>query len=74
MKLKGLRCMYTNCDSLCNKLIELEIRLNDFKADLCALTEVLPKNQRFPLTQNDIKLNWYQLFSNIDAASSRVIW
>ena len=41
--------MYLNADSVSNKLDELELLIQDYDADIVAITETLPKNSRFQL-------------------------
>ena len=38
-----LKCIYTNADSLSNKMNELELMIEEINPDLIAITEVLPK-------------------------------
>ena len=42
--LSEIKCMYTNSDSLVNKLGELEHFTGEMDFDLIGITEVLPKN------------------------------
>ena len=39
--------MYTNADSLSNKIHELELLARERKYDVIAITEVLPKNSEY---------------------------
>ena len=43
-KHQGLKCMYTNTDTLTNKMEELEIQLYKEDIDIVAICETLPKN------------------------------
>ena len=57
----GLKCFYTNADSLSNKLHELELFLNMHNIDVCTICETLPKN----ITKEDkenlkFKINGYE--------------
>lgn len=42
---KGIRCMYTNADSLLGKRDLLRLRIEAFQPDIVAITELLPKNR-----------------------------
>ena len=43
-KTAGLKCMYTNSDTLTNKMEELEVFVNKHNIDIIAICETLPKN------------------------------
>ena len=57
-----------NADSLPNKLTELRTRLeHDVNPDIIVISEVKPKNHRYPMTKADFKLDGYDTFKcNID--------
>lgn len=66
---------YTNIDSLSNKMSELRAAvLSNDQPDVIALTEIKPKNSRYPLTKSEIHLENYELFtSGLDKHDSRGI-
>ena len=66
-----LRVYYTNADSLSNKVNELYTIVHDCQPHVIAITEVNPKNSRFPLQVNDISIQGYTLFENISLDSHR---
>ena len=53
LKYTELECLYTNADSFINKFSAFKerIKLSDFK--IMGITEVKPKNQRFPITPTE---------------------
>lgn len=60
-------CMYTNADTLTNKMEELRLRVSSEKErpEFIMINEVKPKNQRYLVTQAELKINGYEMFSNI---------
>ena len=55
--------MYTNADSLLNKLDELKSRfMGEESPDIIMITEVVPKNLRYTLNKAEIDLNGYEMF------------
>lgn len=52
---------YTNADSILNKIDELKnrISLSSQPPDIIAVTEIKPKNSRYPLSEAEIQLNGY---------------
>ena len=62
---RNLKIMYTNADSLVNKMSNLEILCQCQDPDIVAITEVNPKNARLPLRENEIHLNGYTVFTNL---------
>ena len=42
----NLKCFYTNCDTLTNKMDELLFHININNPDILVLTEVAPKKQQ----------------------------
>ncbi len=65
-KLSFLQVIYTNADSLMNKRNELIERVNSEKPHVAVITEVNPKNQRYATTKQELALDGYSLFTNID--------
>ena len=62
--ISSLFCYHSNVDSLPNKFGEFcsSIKLLEREPDIIMLTEVLPKNCRFPLTKADISIDSYEIF------------
>ena len=61
----SLLCISTNADSFLNKIEEFKNRfLNTDRPDIIAITEVLPKNARYPLTKAELQLPGYEMFPN----------
>ena len=66
---KPLKCMYTNADSLKNKLNEFTVRVSDYNPDIICVNEVKPKHMKDKLTESEFSLNdiGYNMFPlNID--------
>ena len=57
---KNVRCLYTNADSIHNKLPELETVAQNLKPDIIAISEVKPKFTRFKLQANEILMEGFQ--------------
>ena len=55
--------MYTNCDTLTNKLSELTIAIELNNPDIIVLTEVTPKNNRYTLQKSEIEIKGFNLFT-----------
>ena len=65
---------YTNADTLHNKLPELRNRIKHAKSppSIIAITEVKPKNTRDPLTEPEIKIDGFDLFTkNFEQSTGR---
>ena len=62
-----LRVLYSNVDSVLNKRAELSVYLQLHKPVIVALVEILPKNLRYPIDENEIALDGYTLFHNLNA-------
>lgn len=58
----GLKCIYTNADSLLNKLDEFKSRFLQEKPDIVAITEVIPKNMRYVISKAELDLKGYERF------------
>jgi len=72
---KKLKIWYTNADTLTNKMSELRSRIHQTKSepDVIAITEVKPKNARYNLTESEIKIDGYDICSNIQSPHGRGI-
>jgi hypothetical protein len=66
----GLHCLYTNADSLPNKLEELKVKLQNSERlyDLVAITEVYPKHYR---QKPELQLKGYNMLINDSALNTR---
>ena len=78
-KTESLVCLYTNADSLPNKIVELRTRLDllEEKPDIIAVTEAKPKNRRFALQPCDYLIQGYLPFTcNLEKDGTRgvIIW
>ena len=68
----GLKILYTNADNgLLNKRDQLKTRIDDSKPDIILITEILPKNRLRPVENIELKLDGYDLFTNIPTGSKR---
>ena len=61
----SLKCLYTNTDSLLNKRDELLHSVVDNCYDIICLNEIIPKNTRFQVQKCELKIEGYDLFTNI---------
>ena len=62
--ISNLKVIYANCDSLSNKFEEMEFVIKLHNPHIIVLTEVAPKNNRYPLQKSEIELDDYELFVN----------
>ena len=70
----GFNCIYTNADSLSNKLDELKVRLSDTvdETSIIGITEVCPKNTcRFLPTEEELQIPGFEMISNISERNCR---
>ena len=58
--------MYTNADSLLNKLLELSILAADRKQHIIIVTETLAKHCLYPVQECEFQLPGYQMYINHD--------
>ena len=61
-----MKILYSNVDSLPNKLHELLIYIGMFNPDVLMITEVLPKSEETITTKESINISGFELFTNID--------
>ncbi len=64
---QGLKCLYSNVDSLLNKRHELLALVNYHKPHIIGITELKPKNCRYGVQDCEIAIDGYQLFHNLDS-------
>ncbi len=73
--LNNLRCLYTNADTLKNKMTEFRCRLKQYKPHIIGINEVKPKNSRYKQKESEFKVDDvgdYDIFSqNIDNDQGR---
>ena len=62
-----MRFLRSNVDSLPNKHSELSFCMISEEVDALAITEVSPRNTLSVLYPDEIKINGYQLFSNLNS-------
>ena len=64
-KYNNMRILYSNVDSLPNKLYELLIEIGIHQPDIMMITEVLPKNEETKTTKESISINGFEVYTNI---------
>ncbi len=72
-KHNNMRILYSNVDSLNNKLHELLLEIGIHRPDIMMITEVLPKNEETKTTKDSISINGFELFTNISDENIRGI-
>ena len=58
--------LYTNADTLTNKMRELQLLVNERNADIIMITEVSPKYTKETLCKQQFSLDGYELYTNIE--------
>ena len=61
-----LQCMYTNLDCLNNKKSEFILRVAEINPDIVGLTEVNPKHGKWSLMPQDLNIEGYTHYSNLE--------
>ena len=56
-QIANIKCMYTNADTLTNKMPELKALVKDIQPSVIAITEVIPKNYRYPVQKAETKIS-----------------
>ena len=59
--------MYTNADTLTNKMNEMLLLTGQYTFDVIMVTEVKPKHSTEPTSEPMISLKGYQSYTNLDA-------
>ena len=59
-----LKCLYTNCDALTNKMNVLLFYINTNNPEILVLTEVALKNNRYLLQKSELEIKGYSLYIN----------
>ena len=67
---RAIKFIYTNADTLTNKLEELKTLINNEKPEFVAVTEVLPKNSQFLVQEQELQIQGYNSVSNIQVANT----
>ena len=65
-----LKCLYTNADTLTNKLAELETIITIESPDLIVVTEVVPKNCRTPICGPELNIKGYASWHNLNEVNN----
>ena len=60
-----LKIFYTNADSLLNKRLELEKRIDTLDPDIIAITEIYPKNYLYKLSLAEFTIEGYDTHINL---------
>ena len=63
-RISKLKCMYTNCDTLTNKICELKLAIDSNDPDIIVLSEVTPKNNCYILQKSEIEIKGYNSYIN----------
>jgi len=61
----GLKCLYTNLDTFHNKKNELMSRISDSDPDIIGLTEIKPKTASWELSDIDLMITGYTLYTDL---------
>ena len=62
----SLICVHTNIDML-NKRAELQALMTLHIPDVLGISEVKPKNSRYPIQKSEVTLEGYELFHNLES-------
>jgi exonuclease III len=62
--LDSFKYLYTNADTLSNKLDELKAIVADTKPNIIAITEVKPKFNRYKVLPSELQLDDYNMYTN----------
>ena len=62
----GLRCLYANVDQLLNIMDDLSMLIADREPDVMLFTEVIPKAQRYPILETQLKLKGYDIYTKFN--------
>ena len=67
---EGIKCFYTNADSLRNKMSELRTIVSNNKPQLIAITEVKAKNFRFDVKDVELQIPGYEIYKSDMSSNS----
>ena len=62
----GLRRLYANVDQLLDKMDDLSMFIADREPDVLLFTEVIPKAQRYPILETQLKLIGYDIYTKFN--------
>ena len=71
--MSNLKIIYTNADTLTNKLDELKMIIETKQPDIIAITEIYPKTKIFELDISTFYIKGYQKYTNQEDAGRGVI-
>ena len=66
--------MYTNADSLSNKINELNIRIDSDRPDIICITEILPKNYLYEINNEELAIQRYSCCHNDNMKRGIIIY
>ena len=69
--LNKLNVLYKNSDILTNKLNQLHLLAIEHHLDILMITEMKPKHSFEPITTQHIKLEGFDIYSNIEDKESK---
>ena len=64
------KCLYTNVDTITNKIDELNAKISLMDPDIIGLTEIKPKNASWDLTSQEVNITGYTSFINLSGRGS----
>src|SRR5664279_1226246 len=64
--MKSLKCMYTNLDSFNSKRSDFHARVSLIDPDIIGIVEVNPKNAMWNLSEQDIHIQGYTIYKNME--------
>ena len=71
VNMDGLKCLYTNADSLLNKIAELKLAVQNYRPHIIAVTE-MRKTRKTPIEDAEIQIQDYDIFrSNLNSNLDR---
>ena len=62
----GLNCLYANVDQLLNKMDDHRMLISTNKPDIMLFTEVIPKAQKHPILETQVKIQGYEIYTNFN--------
>ena len=68
-KVDFFKILYTNVDSLINKIDELKLLIRQEEPHLVAVTEILPKNSVYPVQEQELQIDGFNIVSNLEVAN-----
>ena len=68
-KVDFFKILYTNVDSLINKIDELKLLIKQEEPHLVPVTEILPKNSVYPVQEQELQIDGFNIVSNLEVAN-----